>query len=448
MSLTCLFFFPVWPPKTASQRYLFPARFITLYFSFELLTQFHNCMRTLKEFAVFLNEERTPAIAETASRLIKTHSIPVMKFFIPLTEKLFVEKLRLFIRTELLEPMASGTFSAPGKEKMKQLKWNLTAYGLSGVPVKQNDLVHIFSLLEEVLVSHLPYFTDDLKEGVAISSELKRYFTRLHAEGVNRVAEMERRVKEENGQGQDHIASEKLKLLSNMSHEVRTPMNAIIGFAKVVLGSELNAKQRDYLTAIKKSGENLLLLINDIFDLAETDGHKISFEQLAFKAPPAVSRSEAKSQLLNGEQVIVKGIRVLVVEDVALNQFLMKTILDNFGFEHDLAANGKIALEKLAVSNYDIVLMDLQMPVMNGHEATRIIRNEMGSAIPIIALSADVTPADVKRCKDEGMNEYISKPVDDKLLYRKIIELTGAYRKMKRREWSGAAGHSIPDRRS
>src|ERR1019366_1512537 len=119
----------------------------------------------------------------------------------------------------------------------------------------------------------------------------------------------------------------------------------------------------------------------------------------------------------------IKNIKVLVVEDIALNQLLMKTLLDDFGFERDIAANGKIAIEKLQTKSYDIILMDLQMPEMNGFEATEYIRNTMNSKIPIIALTADVTTVDLAKCKAVGMNDYIAKPVDERLLYSKIIGL-------------------------
>ena len=112
----------------------------------------------------------------------------------------------------------------------------------------------------------------------------------------------------------------------------------------------------------------------------------------------------------------------MVVEDVPLNQLLIKMILINFGFQFDIAGNGKIAIEKLQQNNYDIILMDLQMPEMNGFEATEYIRNTMNSQIPIIALTADVTTVDVEKSKTIGMNDYISKPIDEKLLYDKIIK--------------------------
>jgi len=113
----------------------------------------------------------------------------------------------------------------------------------------------------------------------------------------------------------------------------------------------------------------------------------------------------------------------LVVEDIPLNQLLMKTLLDDFGFGRDIAANGKIAIEKMETNNYDLILMDLQMPEMNGFEATDYIRNELHSNVPIIALTADVTTVDLEKCKYVGMNDYISKPVDERLLYSKIVGL-------------------------
>jgi CheY-like chemotaxis protein len=97
--------------------------------------------------------------------------------------------------------------------------------------------------------------------------------------------------------------------------------------------------------------------------------------------------------------------------------------LDDFGFECDIAGNGKIAIEKLGHNMYDVILMDLQMPEMNGFEATEYIRNEMNSQIPIIALTADVTTVDLAKCKAVGMNDYIAKPVDERILYSKLLGL-------------------------
>ncbi len=364
----------------------------------------------------------------------------------------------------------------------------------------------------------------------------------------------------------------KQQFLSNMSHEIRTPMNAIIGFTKVVLKTDLTSKQKEYLTAIKMSGDALIVLINDILDLAKVDAGKMTFEKTPFKLSLSISAmihlfetkiqeknlelikdydpsipevllgdsvrlhqiilnllsnavkftsrgkiivgiklidenkdtvsiefsvtdtgigisenklehifenfqqaSSGTSRLYGGtglglaivKQLVepqggtinvksklnegstfsfilnftktiekieslpeieyyekyMKKIKILVVEDIPLNQLLMKTLLDDFGFERDIAANGKIAIEKLQAKSYDIVLMDLQMPEMNGFEATEYIRTVLKSDIPIIALTADVTSVDLEKCKAVGMNDYISKPVDEKILYSKIIGL-------------------------
>jgi hypothetical protein len=116
----------------------------------------------------------------------------------------------------------------------------------------------------------------------------------------------------------------------------------------------------------------------------------------------------------------IENVKVLVVEDVPLNQLLIKLILIDFGFEIEMAENGKIAIEKLNENKYDIILMDLQMPEMDGFETTEYIRKVMNLQVPIIALTADVTTVDSEKCLAFGMNDYISKPIDEKLLYSKI----------------------------
>jgi len=149
------------------------------------------------------------------------------------------------------------------------------------------------------------------------------------------------------------------------------------------------------------------------------EGSTFSFT-LCFQKPNGEREKENRVVELVKE---IKDIKILVVEDIKLNQLLMKIILDDFKFKYDIADNGKIAIEKLHTETYDIILMDLQMPVMNGFEATAYIRNTMNSKIPIIALTADVTTVDAEKCKAVGMNDYVSKPLDERVLYTKIIEL-------------------------
>jgi CheY-like chemotaxis protein len=146
-------------------------------------------------------------------------------------------------------------------------------------------------------------------------------------------------------------------------------------------------------------------------------GSTFSFT-LAFQKTNADAEVENDAVEINSD---MENIKVLVVEDIALNQLLMKTLLDDFGFEIDIAENGIIAIEKLKEKDYSIVLMDLHMPEMNGFEATKYIRNTMRLTIPIIALTADVTTVDVAKCIAVGMDDYIAKPVDEQVLYKKIV---------------------------
>ena len=370
----------------------------------------------------------------------------------------------------------------------------------------------------------------------------------------------------------ENAVKTKQQFLSNMSHEIRTPMNAIIGFTKVVLKTELTDKQKEYLSAIKLSGDALIVLINDILDLAKVESGKMTFEEIPFKLSDSIHSMlhlfdlkiqeknltllidfddtipevligdpmrlnqiilnlasnaikftstgnitvevklvkendlmvsiafkitdtgigieeekiekifenfqqaySGSSRLYGGtglglaivKQLIetqrgsisvksklnlgtsfsfilpfkksnlqpepslehfdfdqeVQHIKILVVEDVKLNQLLMKTLLEDFGFESDIVSNGKLAIEKMVNNQYNLILMDLQMPEMNGFEATTHIRKVMKSKIPIIALTADVTTVDVEKCKAIGMDDYISKPVNEKILYSKILGL-------------------------
>lgn len=414
----------------------------------------------------------------------------------------------------------------------------------------------------------------DVTEQKRIATELNE--AKIFAEQATSIAEVAKLKAEAATKTAEDAVKAKQQFLSNMSHEIRTPMNAIIGFTKVLLKTEITVKQKEYLEAIKLSGDAMIVLINDILDLAKVESGKMVFENIPFKISVSIAAmmhlfeikiqekniqfhkeidpeinevvkgdpvrlhqiilnllsnavkftstgsitvkvklvnedpekqtiefsvidtgiginkskienifenfqqaTSGTSRLFGGtglglaivKQLVeqqggtvkvmsepekgssfsiqltfektkskaepmavaldeltneIKNIKVLVVEDIPLNQLLMKTLLDDFGFERDVAENGRIAIEKLKKNKYDIILMDLQMPEMNGFEATSFIRNEMHSTVPIIALTADVTTADLAKCKLVGMNDYIAKPVDERILFSKILSLVKA----------------------
>jgi two-component system sensor histidine kinase/response regulator len=113
----------------------------------------------------------------------------------------------------------------------------------------------------------------------------------------------------------------------------------------------------------------------------------------------------------------IAGARVLLVEDNELNQEVATALLDEVGLKVDIADNGAIALEKLVDNSYDLVLMDMQMPVMDGITATIAIRKEARFAdLPIVAMTANAMSSDRDRCLEVGMNDHIAKPIDPERL--------------------------------
>lgn len=117
----------------------------------------------------------------------------------------------------------------------------------------------------------------------------------------------------------------------------------------------------------------------------------------------------------------LRSLRLLLVEDNRVNQIVASAILRKLGFTVDLAENGERALAALEQAHYDMVLMDCQMPVMDGYEATRRIRRRPEwQSLPVIAVTANVMQGDKDECLAAGMNDYITKPYDRKDLIRVI----------------------------
>jgi len=111
-------------------------------------------------------------------------------------------------------------------------------------------------------------------------------------------------------------------------------------------------------------------------------------------------------------QTGVRSARILVAEDNAVNRTVALALLRKLGYQASAVANGAEAIQAVEEGGYDLVLMDCHMPVMDGFDAARGIRESKHPGIPIVALTADAMPADRERCLNEGMNDYCSKPVD------------------------------------
>jgi CheY-like chemotaxis protein len=113
--------------------------------------------------------------------------------------------------------------------------------------------------------------------------------------------------------------------------------------------------------------------------------------------------------------------KILVVEDNPLNQKLDSFLFDNWGLSYQMCSNGVHAIAYLKDSTYDLVLMDLRLPELDGYETARIIREEMKLQVPIIGITAYATEEEKARCLSVGMNNYISKPVDEQELLSIIL---------------------------
>lgn len=126
------------------------------------------------------------------------------------------------------------------------------------------------------------------------------------------------------------------------------------------------------------------------------------------------------------EMIQFENVNILLVEDNPLNQMLAKKVLSDWKWSVDIAENGLIAIEKLKQNDYDVILMDIQMPEMDGYEATRAIRKTFSSPkcdIPIVAMTAHALPGELEKCINVGMNDYISKPFNKKTLYTKVCAI-------------------------
>ncbi len=136
----------------------------------------------------------------------------------------------------------------------------------------------------------------------------------------------------------------------------------------------------------------------------------------------STSTSETSTLLIDRLKQITNA-KILLVEDNEINQDVAIALLSDAGFVVDLAENGRIAVEKVKTGDYDIVLMDMQMPEMDGVEATAVIRKDARyNRLPIVAMTASVMQDDRDRCLEVGMNDHVAKPIEPEQLWKTLLK--------------------------
>ncbi|HSR87879.1 MAG TPA: response regulator, partial [Pontiella sp.] len=200
------------------------------------------------------------------------------------------------------------------------------------------------------------------------------------------------------------------------NHQIRTPLDGIMGMAQLLADTALNIDQLNCVHTILRSSAGLLNVIR------------------SFSEDPE-DAIDVENQLTPVEALRTSGIQdavVLVVDDNKISQKVVAALLRKAEYEVDVVENGKEALSRVQMKPYDVILMDCQMPVMDGYEATASIRAmpEPYRSVPIIALTAHSLKHELQACRDCGMNDHLVKPVDHKVL----IDMVSKYVQKGRQE--------------
>ncbi|MGV8928159.1 MAG: response regulator [Brevundimonas sp.] len=212
------------------------------------------------------------------------------------------------------------------------------------------------------------------------------------------------------------------RFLTDMSHELRTPLNAVIGFSGLLVEAGLEASRTDQAHRIHAAGQELLTVVNRMI---------ASPGDMAGPPEPeegGVSDSAGQTGIKPEPEMEAPGLRVLYVDDNQSNRTLVKAMLATQAIVCETADDGAQGVDAAATGDWDLILMDIQMPVMDGVAAARQIRALEGTvgATPIIALTANTLDEQVRSYFAVGMDDCIAKPVDMIELLTKIARWGGS----------------------
>lgn len=212
------------------------------------------------------------------------------------------------------------------------------------------------------------------------------------------------------------------ELPSGLLHDLRTPLNHIIGYTEMLIEQAQEQGQDDFVPDLRKThaaGKQLLALINDNFELTRAavpkvvlapNEHELVGDDLEYNPPPP---SGLASDTAQGH--------VLVVDDIEANRDVLSRRLERQGYAVARAENGRQALDKLHAETFDLVLLDIMMPEMDGYEVLqRLKADEALRHIPVIMISALNELDSVVRCIELGAEDYLPKPFNPTLLKARL----------------------------
>ena len=212
-----------------------------------------------------------------------------------------------------------------------------------------------------------------------------------------------------------------------------------IGITKEKIGIIFEPFQQEDITITRKYGgtglglslsKNIINLLGGELDVKSTKNKGSAFKiEIELKKATNITKNKKVLPKKEIPDLLNQNPHILLVEDDDLNIFLIKKLSNLWGTKIDIAKNGKKAIEVLQKKSFDLILMDVQMPVMDGFKATKYIRENLKLHTPIIGLTANAVKTDQQKCLNAGMTEYITKPFDADNLKQKISELISKTKK-------------------
>ncbi len=220
--------------------------------------------------------------------------------------------------------------------------------------------------------------------------------------------------------------------LASLSKELQDPLRTIAERVEALTQTQLDVQQAQDIAAIKDSTNSLQVIVNSL--LNAVDGYFAGDNSLGRHVDTLldIDTDYTSDQLASdhGLESLTqkrKDLSILFAEDDAINQLYLAAFLRSHGWRVDAVYNGRAALKKFESGKYDLVILDGQMPEMDGFETARKIRETetADTRTPILAISGYAIPGDKEKFISSGMDEYLPKPVSETMLLKMIFQLTG-----------------------